>query len=412
MPTTSSLHCSASLLLARVGMEAAAPGAGAHLRQALSHLPGRASHTCWEGDRSWATSLPLRLSGWQHQPAAPGGLGCVHKERRDKGVGSLGLRYAAPSAAPGQWIPPCMRLRQSTRGTSCRAALGTQQCCDAHCPLSHSSAPRTAGVRDMPGSSPAPCAQGPGDSTAPRGHRAGIPPLTLAGWRSLLASGVAEMMESISRHSAVSQPWDGVAGMERSLLQPTVLWVPVPKCRALPNHTRNGSDGAFICNPREAGSQTLPLRGWECRKAILMPLSLSALPGAIGQGVPAGCSAPPGLCTRAKLLQAPGAVLVELLDDGGERGGTKGLSGQWSIDRMNFTHFFWGPQGRGNVSWPHLHWAVQELRVMLTCFHATDTTRMGRAGPVTPHVPQGHSQSCADHGVLRHAAAHGRHGRV
>ena len=198
----------------------------------------------------------------------------MHKERRDKGAGSLGLRYAAPSAAPGQWIPPCMRLRQSTRGTSGRAALGTQQCCDAHCPLSHSSAPRTAGVRDMPGSSPAPCAQGPGDSTAPRGHRAGIPPLTLAGWRSLPASGVAEMMESISRHSAVSQPWDGVAGMERSLLQPTVLWVPVPKCRALPNHTRNGSDGAFICNPREAGSQTLPLRGWECRKAILMPLSL------------------------------------------------------------------------------------------------------------------------------------------
>lgn len=55
---------------------------------------------------------------------------------------------------------------------------------------------------------------------------------------------------------------------------------------------------------------------------------------------------------------------------------------------------------------------MQELRVMLTCFHATDTTRMGQAGPVTPHVPQGHSQSCADHGVLRHAAAHGRHGRV
>lgn len=100
--------------------------------------------------------------------------------------------------------------------------------------------------------------------------------------------------------------------------------------------------------------------------------------------------------------------MVELLDNGGERGGTKGLSGQWSIDRMNFTHFFWGPQGRGNVSWPHLHWAMQELRVMLTCFHATDTTRMGRAGPVTPHVPQGHSQSCADHGVLRHAAAHGQ----
>lgn len=136
----------------------------------------------------------------------------------------------------------------------------------------------------MPGSSPAPCAQGPGDSTAPRGHRAGIPPLTLAGWRSLLASGVAEMMESISRHSAVSQPWDGVAGMERSLLQPTVLWVPVPKCRALPNHTRNGSDGAFICNPREAGSQTLPLRGWECRKAILMPLSLSALRVPLAKG--------------------------------------------------------------------------------------------------------------------------------
>lgn len=79
---------------------------GACLHQALSHLPGRASHTCWEGDRSWATSLPLRLSGWQHQPAALGGLGCVHKGRRDKGVGSPGLRHAAPSAAPGQWFSP------------------------------------------------------------------------------------------------------------------------------------------------------------------------------------------------------------------------------------------------------------------------------------------------------------------
>lgn len=49
--------------LGPVWMEPAAPGADVHLCQALSHLPGRASHTCWEGDRSWATSLPLQLSG-------------------------------------------------------------------------------------------------------------------------------------------------------------------------------------------------------------------------------------------------------------------------------------------------------------------------------------------------------------
>lgn len=101
LPAVSSPRCSASLLLARVRMEPAAPGAGARLCQALSHLPGRASHTCWEGDRSWATSPPLRLSGWRHHTAAPRGLVCLHKEKIDKG---MLLPHRPPKPGRG-WAP-------------------------------------------------------------------------------------------------------------------------------------------------------------------------------------------------------------------------------------------------------------------------------------------------------------------